>query len=170
MALNWLKNWLLDRANSNFAQLTTHSDTRSVGVLLDHAEPELQDSILRYFEKKGVPNDQVILLFFFSQKPVEEPSCLHYHSKDIKWAGYALNDHIRSFLSHDFNRLYYLCDGFDAHQQLILKHCKAAFKTGIYQSGVEPFLDLTIDDHPGNALAQIQVIDSWIDKKTSHGK
>ena len=72
MALNWLKNWLLDRANSNFAQLTTHSDTRSVGVLLDHAEPELQDSILRYFEKKGVPNDQVILLFFFSQKLINK--------------------------------------------------------------------------------------------------
>ena len=59
---------------------------------------------------------------------------------------------------------------FDPHQNLILSNCCAAFKTGTYKAGIEPYLDLTIDDEPCDALKQVQLIDNWIDKLSSHGK
>ncbi|MBK8109775.1 MAG: hypothetical protein IPK46_05250 [Saprospiraceae bacterium] len=81
-----------------------------------------------------------------------------------------MNDNIKSFLGFDYTRVYYLCTSFDPHQNLILSNCSAAFKTGTYKAGIEPYLDLTIDDEPCDALKQVQLIDNWIDKLSSHGK
>lgn len=170
MALNWLKKWLLDSAEKKIAASAAQGKVASVGIMLDDAGSESREAICQYFEKKGVHREDLEFLLYLKEKPVEAPDCLYYHQKEIKWAGYAFNENIASFLAHRFKRLYYLCADFDIHQQLILKNCQASFKTGIYTKDVEPWLDLTIDDNPGDCLAQIVVIDNWIEKISSHGK
>ena len=66
-------------------------------------------------------------------------------------------------------RQYFRKKGVEA-ENLVLSHCSAAFKTGTYKAGIEPYLDLTIDDEPCDALKQVQLIDNWIDKLSTHGK
>lgn len=139
-------------------------------MLVDHTAVELIEPIRQYFRKKGVEAENLVFLVFLEQKPQSEENYLFYHSKEIKWGGYALNDNIKSFLGFDYTRVYYLCTSFDPHQNLILSNCCAAFKTGTYKAGIEPYLDLTIDDEPCDALKQVQLIDNWIDKLSSHGK
>lgn len=168
--MNWIKKWLFERAKSTYAQLVLHTSKKTIGVLVDHTAVDHIEAIRQYFLKKGVNADNQIFLVFLDQKPVTELSYLHYHNKEIKWGGYALNEDIKSFLGFDYTRVYYLCTSFDPHQQLILSHCCAAFKTGTYKSGIEPYLDLTIDDQPCDALKQVQNIDNWIDKLSTHGK
>lgn len=171
MALNWLKKWLLESAEKKIAAAAAaQGKATSIGIMLEDADSESREAIYQYFEKKGVRRDELVFLLYLKDKPVEAPDCLYYHQKEVKWAGYAFNDQIASFLAHRFKRLYYLCANFDTHQQLILKNCQASFKTGIYTKDVEPWLDLTIDDNPGDCLAQIVVIDNWIEKISSHGK
>lgn len=170
MAFNWLKKWMLGNADKKIAGSIVPGEAKSIGVLLDNADEIQLASIRSYFQQKGVSVDQMEFLLFLPEKPLEVPSCLYYHQKEIKWAGFAFNENIVSFLAHTYGRLYYLCADFEVHQQLILKHCKAAFKTGIYTKGLEPWLDLTIDDHPVDSLAKIKLIDNWIDKISSHGK
>ncbi|MBK7008619.1 MAG: hypothetical protein IPH94_02395 [Saprospiraceae bacterium] len=168
--MNWIKNWLFERAKSTYAQLVLHISKKTIGVLVDHTAVELIEPIRQYFRKKGVEAENLVFLVFLEQKPQSEENYLFYHSKEIKWGGYALNDNIKSFLGFDYTRVYYLCTSFDPHQNLILSNCSAAFKTGTYKAGIEPYLDLTIDDEPCDALKQVQLIDNWIDKLSSHGK
>ena len=161
---------MLGNADKKIARSIVPGEAKSIGVLLDNADDTQLAAVRSYFQHKGISSDQLEFLLFLPEKPVELPSCLYYHQKEIKWAGFAFNEDIASFLSHTSGKLYYLFADFDIHQQLILKHCKAAFKTGIYTKGLEPWLDLTIDDHPGDSLAKIKLIDNWIDKISSHGK
>jgi len=168
--LNWIKKWLFERAKSTYAHLVLHISKKTIGVLVDHTAVELIEPIRQYFRKKGVEAENLVFLVFLDQKPQSEENYLFYHSKEIKWGGYALNDNIKSFLGFDYTRVYYLCTSFEPHQNLILSNCSAAFKTGTYKTGIEPYLDLTIDDEPCDALKQVQLIDTWIDKLSSHGK
>ena len=161
---------MLGNADKKIARSIVPGEAKSIGVLLDNADDTQLAAVRSYFQHKGISSDQLEFLLFLPEKPVELPSSLYYHQKEIKWAGFAFNEDIASFLSHTYGKLYYLFADFDIHQQLILKHCKAAFKTGIYTKGLEPWLDLTIDDHPGDSLAKIKLIDNWIDKISSHGK
>jgi hypothetical protein len=168
--LNWIKKWLFDRAKSTYAQLVLHISKKTIGVLVDHSAVDFIEPLRQYFRKKGVEAENLVFLVFLDQKPLSEENYLFYHSKEIKWSGYALNDNIKSFLGFDYTRVYYLCTSFEPHQNLILSHCSAAFKTGTYKAGIEPYLDLTIDDEPCDALKQVQLIDNWIDKLSTHGK
>jgi hypothetical protein len=168
--LNWIKKWLFERAKSTYAQLVLHIRKKTIGVLVDHTALDHIEQIRDYFRKKGVDEENLVFLVFLDQKPVTELNYLHYHIKEIKWGGYALNEDIKTFLSFDYTRVYYLCGTFEPHQELVLSHCSASFKTGIYKPGIEPYLDLTIDDEPCNALKQVQLIDNWIDKLSTHGK
>ncbi len=104
--MNWIKKWLFERAKSTYAQLVLHISKKTIGVLVDHTAVELIEPIRQYFRKKGVEAENLVFLVFLDQKPLSEENYLFYHSKEIKWGGYALNDNIKSFLGFDYTRVY----------------------------------------------------------------
>ena len=124
-------------------------EAKSIGVLLDNADDTQLAAVRSYFQHKGISSDQLEFLLFYRKSPWNFLLACIITRKKSNWAGFAFNEDIASFLSHTYGKLYYLFADFDIHQQLILKHCKAAFKQAFTPKGFEPWLDLTIDDHPG---------------------
>ena len=65
-------------------------EAKSIGVLLDNADDTQLAAVRSYFQHKGISSDQLEFLLFLPEKPVELPSCLYYHQKEIKLGRFCL--------------------------------------------------------------------------------
>lgn len=158
MVFDFIKHWLFDKAYNAQIEYDKGS-SRFVGVfMLYNGQSSELDQVIQILAHQGVKYEDIKFLLFQNSKgelPTDKPI---YGLNQIHWSGYPNSTKIDEFLKNNFKNFYYLIPELNSQLKFIVHKVKSEFSAGIYSKGIEPYMELTIDNQyisPPNSLKEI---------------